>query len=690
MADYTTGDIRNVALVGPGGAGKTTLLESLLYRMGAIHTLGQVEKRNTVGDFTEEEKEHGHSLFNAIVHGDYGGKHINLIDTPGYADFLGQALCVFPAVETVAVVMSAAVGIEPVARRLMHLAGERKLCRMIVINKIDHENIDLGGLVAQIQETFGKECLPINLPAEGGLKVVDCFFNREGESDLGSVGAAHTAILDQVVEVDEDLMAVYLEQGDVSVEQLHEPFCKALRQGHLVPICFTAARRHDDAEASAGVDSLLEVLVKCAPNPLEGNPRPFFRGTEAQEFFASPDAGLHSLAHVFQVTIDPYLGKLCAFRVHQGTVRNTSQLYVHNPGDVDSKKPFKVGHLFKFMGKNHVELAEAIPGDIVAVAKVEQIHRDAVLHESHDEDHISLKPLTFPAPMTGLAIEGKRRGDEQKISDALTKMQEEDPTFKVTRDSSTHETVVHGLGELHLRMALERMKNRYHLEVETRVPKIAYRETITTKAEGHHRHRKQTGGAGQFGEVYLRVEPLPRGSGFEFVNDVFGGAIPGQFIPAVEKGVRQVLERGAIAGYPMQDLRVSVYDGKDHPVDSKEVAFVAAGRKAFLDAVMKAKPVVLEPCVKVEVTAPNRYMGDITGDLSGKRGRIVKTDMMGADQAVIEAVVPLSEVTNYQSQLKSVTGGQASFTMELSHYEAAPGQVQQQLAAQYRPREEEE
>lgn len=688
MPSYTTSDIRNLLLAGHAGSGKTTLTEALLHAAGVIGTPGSIEKGDTVSDFTEEEKEHQHSLQSAVVHCDYKGKHINLIDTPGMPDFLGQAVAMMPATETMAVVVDAAAGIESMTRRMMERAREQKLCRMIIINKIDAENADLPGLVDAIQRTFGKECLPINLPADGGKSVIDVFAKAEGDSDFGSVEEAHTAIVDQVVEVDEELMATYLEQGEVKPEQLHEPFEKALRQGHLVPVCFTAARPHLAPDSPVGVDALLDVLLKLAPNPHEGNPRPFIRGKDMEhEIHASGKAEDHVLAHVFDVRIDPFVGKLCAFRVHQGKVTAASQLYIDDPREGESKKPFKVGHLFKLQGEKHVEIDTAVPGDLAAVAKVEEVHFDAVLHDSHDEDGIHLRPLSFPEPMQGLAISSQRRGDEQKIADAMSKLQEEDPAFKVTRDNVTKETVIHGLGELHLRVILEKLKHRYNVEVDTKPPKIAYKETIRAKAEGHHRHKKQTGGAGQFGEVYLRVEPLERGAGFEFVDDTFGGSIPHQFIPAVEKGIRQAIDEGAIAGYPVQDIKVSVYDGKHHPVDSKEVAFVTAGKRAFLDAVSKAKPALLEPMVSIEVTVPNQYMGDITGDLSGKRGRIQGTDMLAGDQALIHAIVPLSEVTNYQSQLKSVTGGQGSFTMEFDHYDPVPGNLQQQITAEYKPRE---
>ncbi|MCC7147319.1 MAG: elongation factor G [Phycisphaeraceae bacterium] len=686
MPQYTTTDIRNISLVGHGGSGKTSLAEALLLHAGSIHQLGQVEKGNTVSDNTDEEKAHLHSLFSSVLNLNYQGKRINLIDTPGFADFQGQALASLAAVETAAVVISASAGIEQMARRMMQRAKELNLCRMIIINKMDAENVDLESLVEQIREAFGRECLPVNLPAQGRTAVIDCFTQNQGDSDLGPVADAHTQIIDQIVEVDEDLMALYLEQGEVKPEQLHQPFEKALREGHLVPICFVSARHHTSHDKSIGLEELLEAFVRLCPNPLEGNIPTFSKGTgdAKQAVPVAPDPAKPVVAHVFKVVNDRF-GKMGVFRIHQGTIKKDTQLYVGA-----NRKPTRIAHLYTMQGGQHTELDTGIAGDICAVIKVEEVHYDAILHEDAALGDLHFDRIKFPEPMYGLAIESKKRGDEQKIGDAMTKLVDEDPTFRVKRDSITHETVIHGLGELHLRVVLEKLKGRYGIEVDTRPPKIAYRETISIKAEGHHRHKKQTGGAGQFGEVYLRVEPLERGSGFEFVDDTFGGSIPNQFIPAVEKGVRQVLDLGAIAGYPLQDVRVSVYDGKYHPVDSKEVAFVTAGKRAFIDAIQKAKPVLLEPCVKIEVTVPNQYMGDITGDLSGKRGRIQGTDMIGHDTSVIKALVPLAEVSNYQNQLKSVTGGQGSYNMEFSHYDPVPGMIQQQIMAQYKPKVEED
>jgi elongation factor G len=480
--------------------------------------------------------------------------------------------------------------------------------------------------------------------------------------------------------MDENLMEKYLGGEEPDYDALHAPFENAMDEAHVVPILFT------DAKNGVGLTELLDAIIRHFPSPLEGNPRPFLTGEapDEKEFrYANNPSGL-LLAHVFKVTTDPFVGKLAIFRVHQGKAAGNTQVIIGH-----SKKSIKLGHVFHLQGKEHREADTIIAGDIGAVAKIEEIHTGDVLHDDHALDSVHLKPIVFPTPMFGVAITPKARGDEQKISGALTKIAEEDPTFHWHTDRQTHEMVINGMGELHIRLTLERLKNR-GIQVDSKPPKIAYKETISLKAEGHHRHKKQSGGAGQFGEVYLRIEPLERGAGFEFVDEVFGGTIPGQFIPAVEKGVRDVLDQGAIAGYPLQDVRVIVYDGKHHPVDSKEVAFRAAGKYAFIDAIKKAKPVLLEPMVNMEVTVPEGNVGSITGDLSGKRGRIQGTDILPGGYAQVKATAPLSEVMQYQSQLKSVTGGQGSFIMEFSHYEAVPGNVQAQIASQYKPHAEEE
>ncbi|HEX7915285.1 elongation factor G [Rudaea sp.] len=678
---YTTEGIRNIALVGHSAAGKTTLFEALLHAGGAIQTPGTIERGTTVSDHDPLEKQRQHSLNASIASIDSGDCHINLLDTPGSQDFRGPTLTALAAVETCAIVINAHAGIEYGTQRMMHHAKQRGLARVVVVNKIDGGNP--RAIVEQIRETFGPECLPVNLPAQGGKAVVDCFFKPEGVADFDSVAAAHQRIIDQVVEINETVMGHYLEEGEAALSgaELHDAFEQCLREGHLVPICFVSSR------TGAGVRELLQVIEKLLPNPLEGNPPPFVKGTgaNATPIEAKPDPAAHVIADVFKIVNDPFVGKLAVFRVYQGTIKKDSQLFID-----DGKKPFKVGHLFKLRGKDYVEIDQAIPGDIAAVAKVEEIHFDAVLHDSHDEDQIHLAPLAFPQPMFGLAVEPAHKGHEQKLAASLHKLAEEDPCFRYEHNKELNESVIRGLSDLHLRLMLERLKERYGVEVKTRPPRIAYRETVGAKAEGHHRHKKQTGGAGQFGEVYLRIEPLPRGSGFEFVDEVKGGTIPGQFLPAVEKGVRQVLEHGAVAGYQMQDVRVIVYDGKYHTVDSKEVAFVAAGKKAFLDAVAKAQPQVLEPIVNLEVFVPDAHVGDVTGGLAGKRAQINGTDALGSGELVIRALAPLAEVADYQTELKSMTGGKGRYAIEFSHYDAVPAQVQKKLIEAYKPKVEED
>jgi elongation factor G len=677
VRSHATESIRNIAVVGHAGAGKTTLLEALLAKAGAIANAGSIEKGTTVCDFTDQEKNLGHSLDVALCHLEHEGRWVNLLDTPGYPDFTGRALAVLPAVETAAIVVNAESGVELVTQRMMAAALDRHLCRLIIINKIDAPGAKPEAVLRDIRETFGRECLPLNLPARQGQAVADCFFAPADETpDFSSVEAAHTEITDQVVELDDQLMELYLEQGqDISLEQLHDPFERALRGGHLIPVCFVSAK------TGAGLRQLLRIFTELMPNPLEGNPAEFTSGAEARPVTLDTVSGNgHFVGHVFKLNVDPYVGRIAAFRVHHGEVKTGDQVFVG-----DKRKAVKLAHLYTLQGKDTREIPSAVAGDLCAVAKIEDIRFGDVLHSSHDEDELQIRANDLPAPMHGVALELKQRGQEKKLSDALHKLAAEDPSLKIEFNSQVNETVLRGMGELHLRLVLDRMRSEFGLDVATRPPKIPYRETVTRKVEGHHRHKKQTGGAGQFGEVFLRIEPLTRGAGFEFVDEVVGGTIPGQYIPAVEKGVRQVLLEGAIAGYPIVDVRVIVYDGKHHPVDSKEVAFIAAGRRAFLDAISKANPVVLEPIAKLAVTVPSQYVGDITGHLSGIRGRIAGTATLPGNRSRIEALVPFGELGDYQTTLKSRTGGEGTFTMDFDHYATAPPTIQRELMKDFRP-----
>lgn len=674
MSSYQTPDIHNVLLAGLRSGGKTSLVEALLFAAGEIKRKGSVEQGNCTSDFEKEEHAHQHSVYASLLHATHKGRRINLLDVPGAADLIGQTIACLPAVETMLLVIDPQSGVDSMSRRLMRLAREMRLPVAIVVNRIGDNTGQLGPLLAELKSVFGRGCLPINLPANGGKEVIDCLLNAEGESDLGPVSGFHTELLDQIVEMDDSLMESYLEGEEPNYEALHEPFERAMDEAHVTPVCFT------DALSDAGVSALLDTIVRHFPNPLEGNPRPFFigEGQDEEPFVYENDPGKPTLAHVFHVTTDPYLGKLGFFRVYQGCIKGGDQLLIGT-----GRKPVRLSHVFQLQGKERTEVDRIIAGDIGAVAKVDEIHMGDVLHDDHALDLVHHKALPYPIPLHGLAVVPKTRGDETKISDALSRIREEDPTFNVHFDPETRELVVHGLGALHLRLVLERIQNQ-GVSLDTKPPKIPYRETILARAEGHHRHKKQSGGAGQFGEVYLRVEPIERSSGFEFVDKTVGGVIPKQFMPAIEKGIREIMKSGIAAGYPVEDVRVTVYDGKTHPVDSKEVAFKTAGKFAFRDAFLKAKPTILEPMVNIEVTTPGDAVGSITGDLSSRRGRVFGTDVISGGTTIVKASVPLAEMTEYEPALKSMTGGRGSFTMELTHYDPVPHQLHEKLATGFK------
>ncbi|MDY0013068.1 MAG: elongation factor G [Rhodocyclaceae bacterium] len=674
MTPSSVHDIRNLALLGHAGCGKTSLLEALLAASGTIGTPGSVERGDTIGGGDPLEKAMGHTLATTVAHLEWAGHWINLLDTPGLPDFLGRALASLEAVETAAVVVNATSGVEPLTRRLMEAAADK--CRMIIVNRIDNAGVDYPALMGQLTAAFGRECLPINLPGPDGGRVIDCFFSPDNQAAtaFSNVSAVHDALVDQVVEVDEALMALYLEQGQsISPEQLHDPFEVALREGHLIPVCFVSAR------TGAGLRELLDILGRLMPDPTEGNPPRFLKGEgpAARPVEISTAADGHVVAHVFQVANDPYRGKLGIFRIHQGTVTPNSQLFIG-----EARKPFKVAHLLRLQGKNQVEIPLGVPGDICAVARVEEIHRDAVLHDSHDEDRYHLIPPTFPQPVFGLALIPRKHGDEQKLAEALHRLLDEDPCLEMSFDEQAKQTVVRGLGEAHLKVVLEQLKSRWNLQLDTATPAVPYKETVTASAESRYRHKKQSGGAGQFGEVALRVEPLPRGAGFEFVDEVKGGTIPGNFIPAVEKGVRLALNEGILAGFPLQDLRVVVFDGKHHPVDSNEISFITAGRHALLEAGAAARPQLLEPILIVTVRTPDSHFGEISAEFASRRGRVTGTDSPESGWTTLTALVPMGEMEGFEMRLKSICAGEAECSLTAAGFEPVPADLQQRLIRQ--------
>ncbi len=662
-------DIRNIVLLGHGGSGKTSIAEAMLHTAKTTGRLGSVEDGTSILDHTDIEKERQHSVDPSLCFLDHEGKTINIIDAPGYPDFIGGAIAALSGADVAVIVISATAGIEVNTRRLFRVAQQANLPIAFAINKMDGENIVWESLINDISETFGTSCRPMNQPIDAG-SVLDCFVNTEGEGALGSAGDVRTQLIESVIEADEDLMEAYLGGEEIPPAKLSESFAKAMVAGAVVPMFFMGAK------SQVGIKEFMDAVARYFPSPVDVTPRPVTdgKGEEAKEIPCVVDADKPFIAQAFKIVTDPFVGKLAWVRVLQGTVTSDTSYLLR-----DERKAAKAGHVFKVMGKDTQEVKKVIAGDIFALAKVEEIRIGDVLHS--DQQAMFRDMPSVPTPMYSLAVTPKSRGDEQKISEALSRLAGEDPTFVVTRDTQTAETVISGIGDLHLRMMLTKMKVRFDLEVDTKPPKIPYRETISQKADGHYRHKKQTGGAGQFGEVYLRVEPLERGAGYEFVSELFGESIPRQFLPAIEKGIQDVWNAGAIAGYAMQDIKIAITDGKHHPVDSKEVAFRTAGKYAFIDAIEKAKPVILEPVVEMEISVPANYMGDIASDLSGRRGRILGQDMLPGNQVVIKAQAPLAEVMQYNSQLRSVTGGQGSYTMELSHYEPVPGNVQQQIVA---------
>lgn len=684
MPAHPIENLRTLALVGHAGVGKTSLIESMLAAVGAIPIAGTIERGNTVCDYDPLEKEHGHSLKLACAYFERDGVRVHLLDTPGYPDFSGRAMAALDAVESVAVVVDAQRGVEMSTARIALLAQTRRLCRFVVVHRIDAEGVDLPARIEELRTALGPECLPLNLPADGGRRVVDCFFAPEDvPADFSSVADAHRALVEQVVEVDDALTERYLSGEELAPQELHDAFERALRDGHIVPVLFASSR------SGVGVNELVDFIVRLAPSPLEGNPPLFERwpggdAERAEPFTASRRLDDHVLAHVFKVEIDPYIGRIAMVRVHQGTLAPETPLFIG-----ESRKAVRTGAPQLVQGRDFRPLAAAGPGEICALTKIDELAYDAVLHDAPEDAAVHFRPLPLPHAVYGLAIRVKKRGDEQKLSEVLHRLCAEDPSLGVEHDPTTHEAVVRGLGEVHVARVLERIRSQYKLEVEAHPPTVPYRETLSGSADGHHRHKKQSGGAGQFGEVFLRVEPLSRGEGFRFVDEVKGGAIPGPFIPAVEKGVRQALDGGAVAGFPVQDVKVTVYDGKTHPVDGKEIAFITAGRKAFLDAAAKARPVVLEPIVSLELTIPADAIGAVSGELSARRGQVSGADSARAGMAMISARAPMAELGDFQGRLKAITGGQGSYSLELLGYEEAPPAVQHKLRTAWRPREEE-
>ncbi|NOZ24198.1 MAG: elongation factor G [Planctomycetes bacterium] len=674
MAKYVTADIRNIVLVGHAGTGKTTLADMMLHKAGVTPKPGKPSEGSSLFDFLPEEQDKG-SAAAAIAHCTWKGREINIIDTAGRLDFIGTVVSSLAAAETAVIVISATAGIEVNTRRAWERAQNAGVAKIIALNKMDGENVDLSALIADIQRQFGKQCAPLTLPVGTGAQfsgVVNVLTaDSIPDGVVGDTKDAKQTVMEAVVEADDALLEKYLAEEEISAEEINAAFVRALTAGTCVPIICCSA------ETGEGVTELMDIIASFAPSPAEGVHRKIAspEGEEAAESAPISDGVFR--AQAFKTIIDDYAGKIVFFRVHSGTLSGGTNVFVTRNGE-----SVKIAQLLRPMGKDMDPVETAIEGDIVAATKLDEVSVSDTL--SAKREPLAFAAIDFPLPMVGLAVEPETQKDEQKISGALAKLAEEDPTFAVERNAQTHEMVISGMSNLHLILMLNRMKNRFQVGVITKDPKISYRETVTTLGNGKYRHKKQTGGRGQFGEVWLKVEPLERGNRFEFVDEIYGGAIPNQYLPAVQKGVLEAMEKGIVAGYPVHDVRVRVYDGKHHAVDSSEAAFKIAAARAFKAAFLAAKPMLLEPIVMAEITVPNKFTGDILGDLNSRRGRIQNQTALG-DMQVITAEIPMAEMAKYSTQLDSVTGGQGTYTMEFSHYDFVPQRIADGIIAKAKP-----
>lgn len=697
MAKVQVPEIRNVAFCGHGSSGKTMLVDRLLMKTGAVSGQHSVDDGTSICDFDPEEKHHKYTIEAAITHFDYGGKYFQVIDTPGYPDFIGQTISSLRAVETVGVVINAHAGIEVNTRRVFQEAGKAGLGRIIVINKMDTDNIDFPQLLANIREMWGSACVPLNVPIGHGhdfkgvvstLRVPD---NTAGA--LVDPDEIHGPLIESIIEVDEEVMMRYLDGNVPSDEELSRLIVRAVAAGKLIPIVCCSGK------TQVGLTELLDILCLCGLAPSDVVRQATKEGETVE---IQPDPAGPLIAQVFKTRIDPFVQKISYIRIYSGTLKKDST--IHASG---ARKGVKIGPLFHVQANEMQAIDEGGPGEIVAVTKSEDLHTGSSLGD------FVMPDLKFPRPMVGLAVMPKSRGDETKLSGSLHKIVEEDSTFHLDRDAQTKELVMTGMSELHLMVIRERLHRRDKLDVETKEPKIPFRETVQMKAEGMYRHKKQTGGRGQFGEVHIRMFPFPRGTkpeefctkdrfpqlkGFHYdekhnflwVDSVVGGVIPGNFMPAIEKGFKERLETGVIAGYMVENVGVEVYFGKHHPVDSSEAAFKTAGRMAFRKVFEDAKPCLLEPVVKMEITIPESYVGDVYSDMSSRGGRVQGSDSAGGNLQTVRVEVPLREVTTYARTLSSMTGGQGSFSMEFSHYDAMPGNVQQEILSKSKMADDEE
>jgi elongation factor G len=682
---YEGRSIRNVAVVGHGGCGKTTLVSALLFDMGAISRLGRVEDGTAPTDFDPDEVERRISLQTALAFGEWRKNKLNLLDAPGYANFTAEAKAALRVADAAVVVVDAVSGVEVQTEKMWQGASELGLPRLVVVNRMDRERASFERCMEAVQSAFGRTAVPIAIPLgeeKGFVGVADLLVDKanayaddaSGKFEAVEVppelreaaSGAREKLVEMVAETNESLLEEFFEKGTLPQEDLVRGLREAVAAGKVFPVLPCSSARN------VALHPLLDALVDLVPSPVE---RPEATGLDGANQPAArpprPDAPLS--AFVFKTLVDPHAGRLSLFRVYSGVLKSDSS--VHNASRDAAER---VGALELLLGKQQTPVPELQAGDIGAVAKLKETQTGDTLCEKAQP--IVYPAVTFPEPSTTFAIEPRSRGDEDKISQALHRLMEEDPVLRISRDPQTHEMLLSGMGQLHVEVVVARLRKRFKVEVNLKKPKIPYRETIKAAAEGHGRHKKQTGGHGQFGDCRIRMKPLPRGADFEFVDDIFGGAIPRNFIPAVEKGIQEARQRGYVAGFPMVDFQVELYDGQYHDVDSSEMSFKIAGSLAYKDAVPKCKPTLLEPIMRVEIAVPEEYAGSVMGDLSSRRGRPQGMEPRGSMQ-VIKAEVPMAEMLSYDADLTSMTGGRGTYHMEFDHYDEVPFQLQDKIVA---------
>ena len=692
MKSYDAKDIRNVLLVGHGGSGKTTLLESMLFTSGAITRMGSIEDGNTVSDHDPDEQRKGISVSLSMAPIEWDGVKINVLDAPGYADFIGDLRSAVRAVDAVILVVSAVDGVEVQTEAAWELAVEAGLPRAIFVNKLDRERSSFQDTLEQLVSSFGNQVAPLELPigAEhefaGIADLLHAKADRYPSGPIAEEGEwpdelhatadpSREKLMEAVAEADDELIEKYLEDGALSEEEIAVGVKAGFANARIAPvICGSAAK-------AIGVDRLLAFIAEEFPSPLDRGPvEVTTKNGDAKE--RAPDQGDPTTAFVFKTVSDPFVGHITMFRVFSGKVRPDATIF-----NATQNTEERIGQLFSLRGKDHENVSEVAAGDIGAVAKLQHTHTGDTL--STKDDPVQLPAIELPEPLLAYAVEPRTKGDEDKLSTGLARLREEDPTLRVARSDETHETVMYGMGEAHLEVQMERLKRKFGVEVTTHPAKIAFRETIKRKAKGLGRHVKQTGGHGQYAVCNIELEPLPRGDGFVYENKIFGGAIPSQFIPSIEKGIVKTMSDGVISGNPMVDVKVTLLDGKFHPVDSSDMAFQIAGSLALKEAVEAAGVVLLEPVVDLEVIVPEAYTGDVMGDLNAKRGKIGGMEQIGGGKQRIFAQVPQAEVARYVIDLRSMTGGRGAFSMRFSHYEELPSHLTQKVIAEYQKAREE-